>query len=154
MANELSNKYFVRKSTSASWEDITTKFAGVKVLSLDGLNELGDSVNVYDEQWVGSATEDVMVAGSGIIRKNVDLSLTFIVGSKYGASDTQAVHDTFVNYMCKQGALYVRSNYTSKQAYVICMKGYKPTTQRLHRGQNSYIIGTITLHCIAPPASV
>lgn len=149
----LSGKYFVRTSASGAWEDVTTKFAGVKILTFDGFNELGDSINVYDEQWVNSAVEDVMVVGNTIVRKNVDLSLTFICGTRYGASDTQTVHDNFINYMCKQGALYVKSAYVGKQAHVICLKSYKPTTQRLQRGNDSYIMGTITLHCIEPPTS-
>ena len=154
MAYELKNKYFVRKSSSGAWEDITTKFAGVKVLSIDGFNELGDAQNVYTAQWIGSQTEDYHLSGSIIIRSNVDLSVTFVVGERYGASDTQTVHDNFINYMCKQGDLYIRSAYTGKYAHVVCLKGYKPTTQRLHRGSNSYILGTITLHTLSAPTSV
>ena len=63
MANtELSNKYFVRKNTTDNWEDITTKFNGVKVLSIDGFNERGEAHNVYHEQWVSETKEDFLVA--------------------------------------------------------------------------------------------
>ena len=154
MAQNLANKYFVRKSSSDSWEDITTKFVGVKVLSIDGMNEIGDSVNVFTQQWVGSQVEDYYLSGNSIIRSNVDLSVTFVVGERYGASDTQTVHDNFINYMCNQGDLYIRSAYTGKYAHVVCLKGYKPTTQKLHRGNNSYILGTITLHTLSAPTSV
>ena len=154
MAQNLANKYFVRKSSSDSWEDITTKFVGVKVLSIDGMNEIGDSVNVFTQQWVGSQVEDYYLSGNSIIRSNVDLSVTFVVGERYGASDTQTVHDNFINYMCNQGDFYIRSAYTCKYAHVVCLKGYKPTTQKLHRGNNSYILGTITLHTLSAPTSV
>lgn len=154
MAQNLSNKYFVRKSSSGSWEDITTKFVGVKVLSVDGMNEIGDAQNVYTAKWINSQTEDYYLSGGTIIRENVDLSVTFVVSERYGASDTQTVHDNFINYMCKQGDLYIRSAYTGNYAHVVCLKGYKPTTQKLHRGTNSYILGTITLHTLSAPTSV
>lgn len=151
-------KYYVRKSVEDEWEDIATKFVGVKVLTLNGLNERGDTVNVYSEQWVNSQSEDFLVAtqdGQGhdvVIRKNVDLSLTFICGTRYGASNTQAIHDTFVDYITQCGDFYIKSNYMEKEAHVICLKAYKPTTQKLQRGLlNSYIMGTIDLHTLTMP---
>ena len=151
--SDLSGKYFVRKSSSSAWEDITSKFSGVKILSVDGFNEIGDAQNVYTAKWVNSQTEDYHLSGGTIIRGNVDLSVTFVVGERYGASDTQTVHDAFINYMCMQGDLYIRSVYVNKYAHVVCLKPYKPTTQRLHRGVNSYILGTITLHMLNAPTT-
>lgn len=146
--NNLKGKYFVRKDENSSWEDITTKFSGVKVLSASGFNELGETTNVYCEQWVNSQREDFHVAGDSVIRKNADLRLTFICGERYGASDTQATHDDFVEYMCNQGDLYLKSEYVGKYAHVVCTKAYKPTTEKLHRGKDSYIMGTIELHIL------
>lgn len=158
MVRGLENKYYVRKTTSGEWEDLTTKFVGLKILMLDGMNEQGDAVNVYSEQWVGSQSEDFMVTtqdGQGndvVIRKNVDLQLTFIVGTRYGALDTQTTHDAFVEYATKQGDFYIKSKYTGKEAHVICLKSYKPTTQKLHRGvMGSFIMGTIELHTLDMP---
>lgn len=153
MAQNLSNKYFVKKTAGGAWEDVTTKFAGVKILSIDGMNELGDAQNVYTAQWVNSQTEDYYLSGGTIIRANVDISITFIVGERYGASNTQTVHDAFINYMCNGGDLYVKSAYIGKYAHVVCLKGYKPTTQRLHRGASSYILGTITMHTLNAPST-
>lgn len=156
----LNNKYFVRKDQNAEWEDIAVKFDGVKVLSISGFNEQGKSTSIYAEQWIDEQAEDVMVVTQDdngedvVVRENVDLSLTFIVGEKYATKagfDTQTAHDAFINYMCNKGALYVRSAYTNKVANVICLKAYKPTTERLHRHGNSYIMGTITLHTIDAP---
>lgn len=151
--NDLSGKYFVRKSSSSAWEDVTTKFSGVKILSIDGFNELGEAQNVYTAKWINSQTEDYFLAGSSIVRANVDISVTFIVGERYGASDTQTVHDAFISYMCKQGDFYLKSAYVNKYAHVVCLKSYKPTTQSLHRGRNSYIMGTITLHTLTSPSN-
>jgi hypothetical protein len=151
--NDLSGKYFVRKSVYDDWEDVTTKFGGVKILSVDGFNEIGEAKNIYTAQWVDTQDEDYILAGDSVVRANADLSVTFIVGNRYGASDTQAVHDEFIDYMCKQGDLYIRSAYNDKSAHVVCLKGYKPTTQKLHRGINSYILGTITLHMLDTPAT-
>jgi hypothetical protein len=151
--NDLSGKYFVRKSSSSAWEDVTTKYRGVKILSIDGFNEIGDAKNIYTAQWVDTQDEDYVLAGNSVVRANTDLSVTFIVGNRYGASDAQAVHDEFIDYMCMQGDLYIRSIYVNKHAHVVCLKSYKPTTQRLHRGANSYILGTITLHMLDTPAT-
>jgi hypothetical protein len=150
MTKKIANKYFVKRSESAAWEDISTKFTGVNVLKFDGFNELGDTVNVFTQQWVNSSEEDFLVAGDSVVRQNVDLQLTFICGERYGAQDTETVHDSFIDYMCNQGDLYVKSAYSGKSAHVVCLKSYKPTTEHLQRGTDSYIMGTITMHCLSP----
>ena len=157
--SSLSDKYYIRRANTDSWEDITTKFQGVNVLSLTGLNERGDTVNIFTEQWVSSQAEDYLVTtqdqqgNNVVVRKNVDLSLTFICGTRYGASDTQSVHDNFVNWITKNGDFYIKSEYTGKQAHVICLKAYKPTTTKLQRGTKSYIMGTLELHTLDAPSS-
>lgn len=157
MANNLSNKYFVKRQESDSWQDVTTLFDGIKILSIKGFNEEGESVNVYSEQWVNSQTEDFLVTTKDendndvVIRKNVDLEMTFIAGSRYSASgnvDTQNVYDLFKDYICKHGDFYIKSSYSGKYAHVVCLKGLKPTTEKLHRGNNSYIMATATLHTL------
>lgn len=162
MANtELSNKYFIRKNTTDNWEDITTKFNGVKVLSIDGFNERGEAQNVYNAQWVSETTEDFLVTTKDengndiIIRSNVDISMTFIVGRRYATStiDEQTVYDSFVSYICEKGDFYIKSAYVNKSAHVICLKSFKPTAQKLHRGEKSYILATITLHCLDVPTT-
>lgn len=157
MANNLSNKYFVKRQESDSWQDVTTLFDGIKILSIKGFNEEGESVNVYSEQWVNSQTEDFLVTTKDendndvVIRKNVDLEMTFIAGSRYSANgnvDTQNVYDLFKDYICKHGDFYIKSSYSGKYAHVVCLKGLKPTTEKLHRGNNSYIMATATLHTL------
>lgn len=159
MALDLSGKYFVRRSTSEAWKDVTS-FDGVRVLAIDGFNEQGDALNVYNEQWVNSQVEDVMVTtqvngADVIIRKNVDLTLTFVAGERYAANpltaSTRDIYDNFVDYMTKHGAIYIQSRYTGKVAHVICLKGFKPTSQRLQRGQRSYILASIPFHCLEEP---
>ena len=157
MVNDLSNKYFVKRQESDSWQDVTTLFDGVKILSIKGFNEEGESVNVYSEQWVNNQNEDFFVTTKDendndvVIRKNVDLEMTFIVGTRYSASknaDTQASYDSFKDYICKHGDFYIKSLYSGKYAHVACLKGVKPITERLHRGLNSYIMATATLHML------
>lgn len=151
-------KYYIKKALNDEWEDVSEKFVGVKILTLNGFNEKGDTVNVYSEQWVTSQSEDFIVTKQDnqgndvVIRKNVDLSLTFICGSRYGASDTQTIHDTFIDFLTNHGDFYIKSSYMNKEAHVVCLKSYKPTTQKLNRGlQNSYILGTIDLHALTSP---
>ena len=159
MAQELSNKYFVRKNTSDEWQDITTLFDGIKVLAVTGMNVVGDAVNIYTEQWINSQEEDYMVTTKDeqendvVIRKNVDVEMTFIAGTRYSSGknvDTQTVYDAFVEYLCG-GDFYLKTMYSGKSAHVVCISGVKPTTERLHRGMSSYIMATATLHTLDAP---
>lgn len=149
-------KYFIKRREADVWEDIAVKFPSVNVLSLEGMGQVGDSTNVYAEQWTGSETEDFQVTttdGQGnpvIVRKNVDIDMTFICGERYGAQDTQTCYDAFVAYIAKQGDFWIKSGYTGLQAHVVCLKGFKPTTQKLQRGTRSYMMATAPLHCLAP----
>jgi hypothetical protein len=160
MSNELTGKYFVRKSASAAWEDVTIKWAGIKVLSVDGFNEQGEAINVFKQQWI-DGTEDVDVTeqdeqGNDVIRRaNVDLKLTFIVSRRYAPTEIneKTVYDNVINYMCKTGAFYIKSVYTGMQANVISLKAVKPTAQKLNRGNNSFILTTIELHCKSEPTT-
>lgn len=160
MGNDLKNKYFFRNNTSENWSDVTVLFTGVKILSITGFNEVSDATNIYCEQWVNSEQEDFLISNEDdqgnakIVRKNVDLSLTFICGERYGALDTQATYDAFVDYIAKHGDFYIKSMYVNKIAHVICLGGFKPTVEKLHRGDKSYIMATATLHVLEPFASV
>lgn len=154
MAASTKDKYYVRRTTSEGWKDISANdmFKGCYILSLDGTNAQGDAVNVFTQQYVDSQSEDYLLVGNNVIRKNVDLTLTFICGQRYGALDTQQVHDDFIDYVTKHGDFYIKSKYTEKEAHVVCLKGYKPTTQKLQRGvMGSYIMGTIELHTLDMP---
>ena len=150
-------KYFIKRAESDVWEDIAVKFPSVNVLSIEGMGEIGDSTNVYNEQWADSSVEDFQITSTQdnpstreIIRKNVDLSMTFICGERYGAQDTQTCYENFVSYIARQGDFWIKSGYTGLQAHVVCLKGFKPTTQKLQRGTKSYMMATAPLHCLAP----
>lgn len=154
MAQDLANKYFIKRHSSDSWQDVTTLFNGIKVLSITGMNEKGEAQNVFTQQWIDSQAEDYFLAGETVVRANVDLTMTFIAGTRYssnGSVDTQTVYNSFVSYICDQGDFYIKSVYTNKSAHVVCLKGIKPTTERMHRGASSYIIATATLHCLDQP---
>ena len=154
MAQDLGNRYFIKRRFGDTWVDITTLFDGIKVLSITGMNEIGEAQNVFTQQWIDSQEEDYLLAGETVVRANVDLTMTFIAGTRYssnGSVDTQTVYNSFVSYVCNDGDFYIKSTYTGKSAHVVCLKGIKPTTERLHRGSSSYIIATATLHCINQP---
>lgn len=160
MAKNLSNKYFVKRQESDSWQDIATLFSGVVVLKVDGLNAKGEPINIYNAQWQNSQREDFMITNfdkSGnpvVIRKNTDIDITFIVRQKYANSqiDVLTQHDAFVNYMTNSD-VWIKSKYCGgKQVHCICLKEYKPSAQKLFRGDNSYMMGTITLHTLDKPS--
>lgn len=118
------------------------------------MNEKGEAVNVFTQQWVGSQKEDYQLVGDKVIRANVDLEMTFVCGTRYSSNanvDTQQVYDSFSSYICDNGDFYIKTAYNDKIAHVVCLKGVKPTTQKLHRGVNSYIMATATLHCLDAP---
>ena len=157
--NHSSNRFFAKNTESGTFQDITTMFDGVAVLKLDGMLAKGEPVNVYTAQWIDSQQEDFMITtlddndNPVVIRKNVDLELTFIVRQKYatGTIDVQTVHDNFVDYITGSD-VWLKSSYVgNKYVHCVCLKEYKPTTVKLGRGDSSYIMGTITLHCLDAP---
>ena len=159
--NHSSNRFFAKNTESGTFQDITTMFDGVAVLKLDGMLAKGEPVNVYTAQWIESQQEDFMITtlddndNPVVIRKNVDLELTFIVRQKYatGTIDVQTVHDNFVDYIIGSD-VWLKSSYVgNKYVHCVCLKEYNPTTVKLGRGDNSYIMGTITLHCLDAPTS-
>ena len=159
--NHSSNRFFAKNTESGTFQDITTMFDGVAVLKLDGMLAKGEPVNVYTAQWIDSQQEDFMITtlddndNPVVIRKNVDLELTFIVRQKYatGTIDVQTVHDNFVDYITGSD-VWLKSSYVgNKYVHCVCLKEYNPTTVKLGRGDNSYIMGTITLHCLDAPTS-
>lgn len=157
------NRYFVRSdSAGGGWRDVATTWKGCHILKVDGFEGRGKPLNVYTEQWINSQQEDCLVAlqeTSGgatrdvVIRANVDLQVTFIVSKKYTNAliDVRQQHDSFVDFMTS-GVIYIKSKYTEKEVKAVCLSEYKPTTEKLKRGlNNSYIIGTITLHTLDIP---
>jgi hypothetical protein len=158
--NNSRGKYFIKRASGDTYTDITTMFDGVAVLSLDGMGGVGDSLNVFTQQWVESQTEDFKItkqeSGSDvIIRKNVDITLTFAVGRRYTNKliSERLVYDAFVDYVTN-GDFYIKSVYANKEAHVICLKGFKPTAVKLNRGWGSYIMATIELHTLDNPNTV
>lgn len=163
MANNSSGRYFVKNTSNGNFVDITTMFDGVAVLKLDGMLAKGKPVNIYTAQWIDSQQEDFMITtlnGSGnpvVIRENVDLELTFIVRKKYASSQQNfnvlSVHDNFVAYMTNSD-VWLKSAYVgNKYVHCVCLKEYKPTTVKLERGDDSYIIGTLTFHTLESPTA-
>ena len=158
MANR--TDYFLTKDNPEDgWGDITGLFDGVAILKLEGLYEKGEAINVYTAQWVNEQEEDLgFTKWDGnhnpiIVRKNVDIEMTFIIRQKYatGTIDVSAVHDEFVDYMTSSD-LWLKSDYAGgKYVHCVCLNAYKPTIVKLGRGENSYIMGTLTFHCLDTP---
>lgn len=157
--SDLIGKYYFKESEGGEWRDISTFIEGVHVLKIDGFLSLGAPTNVYTAQWVDSQTEDYMIASVDdnglpyIVRKNVDIEITFIVGEKYAKTsqiDVRSRHDTFVGHLTN-GEVWIKSPYVGKEVRCVCLEEYAPTTIKLQRNGNSYIIGTIKLHTLESP---
>lgn len=154
--DNLVGKYFVKFTQNESFTDITSFVDGVRILAISGFFEQGEPVNVYTAQWVDSQTEDMMIAKRDnnkpvVVRKNVDIEITFIVKKKYASNQSDfnvaARHDYFIELMTSSD-VWIKSLYANKIAHCICLKEYKPTTVKLHRGDDSFIMGTLTLHLL------
>lgn len=154
----LKGKFFIKHKNEA-YMDVVDKFDGIKILSIEGINDIGEATNIYHEQWIDSDKEDVCITTYDeeeqdyvVVRKNTDINLTFIVSPKYATItqnfNTRQQHDSFIDYMCNSGEVFIRTAYEGKEAHCIALEGYKPTTIKLQRGRNSFILGTITLHNI------
>lgn len=167
MVQDLKDAYFVKNTENGTFTDVTTLFQGVRILKVDGLASKGESKNVFTQEWVNSETEDMMIVMETdeepvkILRKNVDIEITFVVRQKYASTviDVQTQHDLFVDYMTNTD-IWIKSNYMGdKFVHCVCLKEYKPTVMKLHRGGNSinnhrnWAMGTIQLHCISPSES-
>lgn len=152
----LTNKYGYRQESTGDFYYFDA-IAGVRVLSIDGMDSLGDTVNVYNAQWIDDDKEDFVIAHeeSKIVRKNVDINLTLIISRRYTtqAIDEQTVYNSLLSTICDSD-IYLYSAYTNKIAHVVCLKSFKPTAVKLHRGRDSYILATIPLHTLEPPTNV
>lgn len=158
MANDLIGKYFIKNKQSDSFVDVATKFNGVRILKIDGMTSLGVAKNVYTASWEYESEEDFMIVMENdddaieIIRECVDIDVTFIVRQKYSNTtiDVMAQHDAFVGFMTNTD-VWLRTTYDGLSVHCVCLKEYKPTIKKLHRGDDSWIMGTITLHMLDKP---
>lgn len=161
--NDSRNRYYVKNTEEGTFSDITSLFDGLAVLKVDGLASKGKPVNIYTAQWVDSQTEDFMITTLDdnenpiVIRENTNIDITFIVRKKYAATPNSfnalIVHDSFIDYMTSSD-VWVKSSYIgNKFVHCVCLSEYKPTVIKLNRGDNSYIMGTITLHCLDAPTT-
>lgn len=156
--NTLKGKYLLKNTPNGTFTDVTTLFNGVRILSVQGMGQLGKAKNVFREDWVyeDAETFDIVMQDSTdtkrIIRENVDVKVTFAVRQKYASSsiNVQTVHDNFVSYMTSTD-VWIKSLYTGKTVHCVCEDGYEPTMLKLQRGNNSFAMGTITLHCLDKP---
>ena len=87
--NASQGKFYVKNTVGGTYQDLTTKFNGLAIMKVDGLNELGAPINVYTAQWVNSQREDFLITTLDannlpvVIRKNVDIEITFVISRKY-----------------------------------------------------------------------
>ncbi len=153
--------YQIKNEGTGAFQNIETLFDGVRILKVDGMLAKGKAVNIYTAQWIDSQEEDFLVTtldGSGnpiVVRENVDIEVTFAVRQKYANStiDVMQVHDAFVDYMTGSD-VWIKSSYMgNKYVHCVCLNDYKPTIVKLQRGDNSFVMGTITLHCLDAPSA-
>lgn len=156
MAKKITNKYFVKNTVNGSFVDVTTLFDGVDILAIEGLDAKGKALNVYVEQWIDGWTDFMITSNNGqIVRENVDIKVVFIVGQRYANTtiDTQTVYDSFVDYMTNTD-VWVKSSYVNKQVHCVATDKVEPKTVKLHRGNNSYILGEIQLNTLESSSTV
>lgn len=153
---DLKGVYFVKNTQNGNFIDITTLVDGARILKVEGFNEQGQAKNVYTTSWVYDENEDFVIVMPNdttpvkIVRECTDISITFIIKQKYATStiDVQTQHQALVEYFTSTD-VWIKSGYANnKIAHCVCLKEYKPTTEKYQRGESSYALGTITLHNI------
>lgn len=155
--------YKIKNTESGTFVNIETMFNGLRILKMDGFLAKGKPVNIYTAQWIDSQEEDFLITTISettnnpvVIRENTDIEITFIIRKKYATNpsvsfDVQSVHDNFISYMTNSD-VWIQSSYVNnKYVHCVCLKEYKPTTQKMKRGDKSWIMGTITMHCLNAP---
>ena len=154
--------YQVKNTSNGEFTNIETMFDGLRILKMDGFLARGKPVNIYTAQWVDQQDEDFLITtidnndNPVVIRENTDIEITFIIRKKYATNpsesfDVLSVHDAFISYMTDSD-VWIKSSYVNnKYVHCVCLKEYKPTTQKMQRGEKSWIMGTITMHCLNAP---
>lgn len=154
--NASTGKYFIKNTSNGTYQDLTTLFNGLAIMKVDGLMETGEPVNIYTAQWVNSQVEDFMITTTNnlqqpiVIRKNVDIEVTFVISRRYATTTINelTIHDNFINYMTNSD-VWIKSVFLNNKAvHCICLQAYKPTMVHVGRANNSFITGTIKLHCL------
>lgn len=158
---KIENSYLVKRGNE-SYEALASKFDGLKILSISGFLEKGEPVNIYNEQYVDNQEDEFLVTTIDevsqqevVIRKNIDLDISFVVSDKYSNTliNVQDVHDSFISYMTN-GKLWLKSLYVDREVECACLSGYKPTQKKLKRDFGNYITGTLKLHTLNEPTTV
>ena len=160
MAKKNAGKYYLKNTSNGTYSDVTTLFDGVNILAVNNLDGIGKSVNVYKAQWVNSQTEDFLITTTDnnnnpvVVRENVDIVVVFAVSGRYANAviDAQTVYDNFVSYMTNSD-VWIGSTYVGKQVHCFAFNKFEPKTIKLQRGNNSYILGEITLHTLDKPTT-
>lgn len=159
--NDLTGKYFAKKAINDEYQDFTTLFDGLRILKIDGFMSEGQPKNVYTASWEYDDDEDFAIVMQDdedaiiIIRECVDLDITFIIKGSYASEtiDVNTQHLRFKNYMLSKD-VWIKSMYQDElEAHCVCLKEYKPTTEKYHRGIDSYVMGTITMHMLEKPTN-
>lgn len=158
--NDLTGKYFVKNTINGEYSDFSSLFDGLRILKIDGMMGKGKAKNVYTASWEYDEDEDFAIVMQNdsdpikIIRECTDIDITFIIKGSYATNniDVSEQHEAFINYMLGSD-LWIKSGYVNDvTAHCVCVNDYKPTTEKYKRGEDSYVIGTITLHLLSKPA--
>ena len=159
MAKKLSGKYYLKNTSDGTYADVTTAFDGVNILAVGGLDSIGKALNIYTAQWVNNQDEDFLITTLDenehpvVIRENVDITVTFIVGNRYasGTVDAESVYDSFVGYMTSSD-VWIASTYVGKEVHCVALDKFSPKEVKLHRGSETYILGELQLHTLGKPS--
>ena len=148
----ISGKYFVKKGTDA-YADFCTKWAGLTIASITGLDGQGKPKNIYRQAWVNSDTDDVYIPDTVYYETPV-ITISFIIRDMNDDISVKAVHDDFISYMTSN-KVTIKSLYSMKEVSCICEKEYSPTDSRYSPiNKRSWVNGTLTLQAVSKPVTV
>lgn len=159
--NDLTGKYFVKNTQNGTYSDFASLFDGLRILKIDGFMAKGQAKNVYTASWEYNEEEDFAIVMQDsndtikIIRECTDLDITFIIKQRYasGTIDVHTQHELFIAYMTNTDVWIKDGYHNDMEVHCVCLKEYKPTTEKYQRGEDSWVMGTLSLHMLEQPAT-
>lgn len=142
--------YYVKlkDEAEAAYQDMTVKWPGLVVQSIEGLASRGTPKNIYTAEWVNSNTLDVDVPDE-VFYEAGDIEITFYISDFQDHSvDPTVVHKNFIDYMTsKQVSIW--SKYLNLANNFVFLYTYEPSSTKLMRPPGgNFIQGTLKLKAI------
>ena len=136
-------KYYMRENTAgATTYDLETDFKGLRIISVDGLEQYGDIKNVFEREYVEENEIDVLYPTNPVY-KPTTITMKFIIAETFITDTTTFADakDAFIQYISSKNVVYW-DTYRNKRAFMY-RDGALDITDDRRRDGSSYIQITV-----------